>query len=234
MTAPIRQRVPLPVSVERDNGRRMAVGRNQDHTGATAGTLTAKARQVEYCLTSRAAAMPFAGLCDAVAPWADGPAVSPADVAMHDDVAVVRMRGELDASVLHDYLSDIWWHALAVSVVDLAELAFIDCACLGVLVRYCKQIRHQGGSFALAGPQPAVRTVLAATGLLTWFEVHDTVKEAVADAGTQRSPEFPAYPAQPQIKHVIIAGVRDPTTSVIGLAPREEAGMINMSGSTSA
>jgi len=233
MTAPIRQRVPLPVSVQRDNGRRMAASRNQDHTGATAGILTAKPRQAEYCLRSRAAAVPdgpadlvsagpFASLCDAVAPGADGPAVSPADVAMHDDVAVVRMRGELGASVLHAYLSDIWWHARAGAVVDLAELAFIDCACLGVLIRYCKQIRRQGGSFALAGPQPAVRMVLAAAGLLTWFEVHDTVKEAIANAGTQRSPVFPAHPAEPQIKHAIIGGGRGPTTSVTGLAPREE------------
>jgi anti-anti-sigma factor len=113
---------------------------------------------------------------------------------MHHDVAVVRMRGELGASVLHAYLSDIWWHARAGSVVDLAELAFIDCACLGVLVRHCERIRRQGGTFALAGPRPAVRAVLAATGLLTWFEVYDTVKEAVADAGTQRSPGLPCEP----------------------------------------
>jgi anti-anti-sigma factor len=125
---------------------------------------------------------PFAALRDAVAAVIDGPAVSSADVAVHGDVAVVRPRGELGAYVLHAYLSGIWRQARACSVVDLAELAFMDCACLGVLVRHCKQIRGQGGSFALAGPQPAVRAVLAATGLLTWFEVHDTVREAVAGA----------------------------------------------------
>jgi len=86
MTAPIRQRVPLPVSAERDNGRRMAAGRDQDHTGAVGGVLTAEPRQAEYCLRSWAAAMPdgradltstghSAVLCDAVAPGADGPAV---------------------------------------------------------------------------------------------------------------------------------------------------------------
>jgi anti-anti-sigma factor len=206
MTAPIRQRIPLPVSVERDNGRRMAAGRNQDHTRAAAGILTAKPRQVEYCLRSGAASMPdgpadlvsagpFDALCDALASGSGALAVSSADVAMHDDVAVVRLSGELGASVLHAYLSGIWWLARASSVVDLAELAFIDCACLGVLARHCKQIRCQGGSFALAGPQPAVHTVLAATGLLTWFEVHDTVREAVADAGTRRSPVFAATAA---------------------------------------
>jgi len=111
MTARSGQRVPLPVSAERDNGRRMAAGRDQDHTRAAAGILTAKPRQAGYCLRSRAAAMPdgpadlvpagsFATLCDAVAAGADGPAMSSADVAMRDDVAVVRMCGEPGESVL--------------------------------------------------------------------------------------------------------------------------------------
>jgi len=106
------------------------------------------------------------------------------------DVAVVSLRGELDflgASVLQACLSGIRWRARARSVVDLAGLAFLDCACLGVLVRHCKEVRSRGGSFALAGPQPAVRLVLSATGLLTWFEVHDTFGEAVADASARRS-----------------------------------------------
>jgi len=105
-------------------------------------------------------------------------------------VAVVTLRGELDllgASVLQAYLSSIRWQARARSVADLTDLAFIDCACLSVLVRHCKEIRGQGGSFALAGPQAAVLRILAVTGLLTWFEVHDTVQEAAAGAGTQRS-----------------------------------------------
>ena len=121
-------------------------------------------------------------------------------------VAVVTLRGELDllgASVLQAYLSDIRWQARARSVADLTDLAFIDCACLSVLVRHCKEIRGQGGSFALAGPQAAVLRVLAVTGLLTWFEVHDTVQEAAADAGTQRSPALPAAPIRQRATHSV-------------------------------
>jgi anti-anti-sigma factor len=99
----------------------------------------------------------------------------------HGGAAVVSMRGELDisvASALQAYLSDIRRQARPRSVADLTGLAFIDCACLGVLVRHCKEVRRQGGRFVLAGPQPGVRRILAITGLLTWFEVHDTVEEA--------------------------------------------------------
>ena len=101
------------------------------------------------------------------------------------DVAVLGLRGEPDlpgASTLQAYLSDIRRQARARCIVDLTGLAFLDCSCLSVLIRHCKMIRSQGGSFALAGPQPAVLRILAVTGLLTWFEVHDTVEEAVAGA----------------------------------------------------
>jgi anti-sigma B factor antagonist len=101
------------------------------------------------------------------------------------DVAVLGLRGEPDlrgAAALQACLSDIRRQARARCIVDLTGLAFIDCSCLSVLVRHGKMIRGQGGSFALAGPQPAVLRILAVTGLLTWFEVHDTVEEAVAGA----------------------------------------------------
>jgi anti-sigma B factor antagonist len=111
-------------------------------------------------------------------------------ITAHGGAAVVSLRGELDisgASVLQAYLSDIRRQPRARSIADLTGLAFIDCACLSVLVRHCKEVRRRGGSFVLAGPQPGVRRILAITGLLTWFEVHDTVEEATR-IGTQRSP----------------------------------------------
>jgi len=70
--------------------------------------------------------------------------------------------------------------------------AFIDCACLTMLIRHCEDIKSQGGSFALAGPESAVHRLLAVTGLLTWFDVDDTVEEAGSRAGTQSSPVLPA------------------------------------------
>ena len=126
-----------------------------------------------------------------------------AELSVHDrgGVVVVSLRGELDfsgASSLQAYLRGIRWQARARSVADLTGLAFIDCACLGVLVSYCKEIRGRGGGFALAGPRPAVRRILSVTGLLSWFEVHDTVEEASTDAGTQRSAIIQATPAVPR------------------------------------
>jgi anti-anti-sigma factor len=115
-----------------------------------------------------------------------------------DGMTVVSLRGELDfcgSSALQAYLSGIRRQTRPRSVADLTGLAFIDCACLTVLVRHCKDTRSQGGGFALAGPRGTVHRILAVTGLLTWFEVHDTVEEAVSRTGTQRSPAPPGRDA---------------------------------------
>jgi anti-sigma B factor antagonist len=127
----------------------------------------------------------------------------------HGDVTVVSLRGELDflaVSALQAYLSDA--RERVRSVVDLTGLAFIDCACLGVLVRHSQEIRARGGSFALAGPQGAVRGVLSITGLITWFEVYDTVGQAIA-AGRQSL----VLPATPGTVRAALPDVTDVTTA---------------------
>lgn len=114
------------------------------------------------------------------------------------DVAVVSLRGELDslgACILRAHLSEIRRQAWARCVADLAGLAVIDSICLGLLVRHHTQIRRRGGSFALAGPQAAVHRILAVTGLLSWFEVHDTVEEAIAGAAGRQPDDPGAAPA---------------------------------------
>ena len=108
------------------------------------------------------------------------------------------LRGELDfcgSSALQAYLGDIRRRTRPRSIADITGLAFIDCGCLTVLVRHCRDSRSQCGSFALAGPHGEVRGILAVTDLLTWFEVYDTVEEAVSRTGTQRSPVLEAIAA---------------------------------------
>lgn len=121
----------------------------------------------------------------------------------HGDVTVVSLGGELD------FLAVPALHACfraarerPRSVADLTGLAFIDCACLSVLAWHCAEIRARGGSFALAGPQGAVRRVLSVTGLISWFEVHDAVGQAVA-AGRQEL----ALPAAPGRSRILARGI---------------------------
>jgi anti-sigma B factor antagonist len=138
----------------------------------------------------------------------------------HGGVTVVSLSGELDFLAMPALEACL--HATrkrARSVADLTGLAFIDCACLSVLVRHSAEVRARDGSFALAGPQSAVRRVLSVTRLLACFEVHDTVGQAVAagqglaflrrqaDPGSSPAEAAPG-PVQPAIRAVL----RDVTT----------------------
>jgi anti-sigma B factor antagonist len=213
MTVPISQPVPLCVTDPRNSAE-------QDQAAAT-DILDVTLRHAGYGPIWGAAppgvpgdlipaALPAGTHFIAGLPREDATRLPGLSVTDSGGVHVVSLRGELDflsASVLQAYLSGIRWQARARCVADLTGLAFIDCACLSVLVRHCKEIRGQGGSFALAGPQPAVLRILAVTGLLAWFEVHETVEEAAAGAGTQRSPVVPAAPVRPRIKAVIGAAL---------------------------
>jgi anti-anti-sigma factor len=121
----------------------------------------------------------------------------------HGGVTVVSMSGELDFVAVPALLACLGAaRERARSVADLTDLAFIDCACLGVLVRHCAEVRARAGSFALAGPQGDVRRALSVTRLMAWFEVHDTVAQAIAaghrelalSAAPGRSRSSPAQP----------------------------------------
>jgi anti-anti-sigma factor len=108
----------------------------------------------------------------------------------HDSVSVVSLQGELDfciSAALQAYFSGISLQTSLRTVADLTDLDYLDCACLAVLARLCQDIRSRGGSFALAGPVGEVHRILELTGLLTWFDVHETLAEAVLFTGLQRS-----------------------------------------------
>src|SRR5512133_1361221 len=97
MTAPIRQRAALPASDEAADVRRGAAGHDR---AMDVGVLPGKPRHAGCGLISL-------------------PRLSARD---HDDVTVVRLRGELDLSgtaVLQAQLRDTWWQARLRSVADL-------------------------------------------------------------------------------------------------------------------
>jgi anti-sigma B factor antagonist len=110
------------------------------------------------------------------------------------DVTVVSLHGELDrqdAPALRACLGDIRRRGQPRTIIDLTRLAFIDCACLDVLVWHACEMRARGGTVDLAGPKGAVRRILSVTGLLTGFGVHDTAGQA-ASADRRCRPDFAA------------------------------------------
>jgi anti-anti-sigma factor len=99
---------------------------------------------------------------------------------------VVALRGELDVCTAADGLSALTAPAAAGAwvVVDLAELAFIDCYCLGEIMAVRVRARRAGGDLVLAGPQPAVLRLLVLWDVVSRGLVFASVDEAVSGAGS--------------------------------------------------
>jgi anti-sigma B factor antagonist len=114
--------------------------------------------------------------------------------------AVVALYGELDLAGVPGVAS----HLIAVVaacgpsvIVDLADLGFIDCCGLGVLVRVLKWTRANGGDLLLAAPPEHVRRILRLTGLAAVFSVYPSVEQAARDANLLR-PVSAAAPWRPR------------------------------------
>jgi anti-sigma B factor antagonist len=102
------------------------------------------------------------------------------------DCTVLALRGELDLSDRAELSSRL---AAVVScgpwvIVDLANLAYIDCCSLGVLAGARERAQLAGGDVLLAGPRGAVaRLLLLLTGRPGVFSVFPSVGVAAFSAG---------------------------------------------------
>jgi len=106
--------------------------------------------------------------------------------------AVVALRGEFNLADAPGVASHLITAVAACGpsvIVDLAALDGIGYAGLAVLLRIRNWTRHSHGDLPLAAPQPAVRRVLEATGLIDVFSVYASVDEAASGArGVQPLP----------------------------------------------
>ncbi len=99
-----------------------------------------------------------------------------------DDVTVLYCRGRFtyrdEATAFSQKIAELLPHARRV-VVDLSGLEVIDSAGLGELVVVHMWIKASGCSLKLAGANPRVRQLLELTNLLSVFDVHPTLDDAL-------------------------------------------------------
>jgi anti-anti-sigma factor len=98
---------------------------------------------------------------------------------------VVALRGELDVCTAADVVRALTALAAAGAriIVDLEELAFMDCHSLGEIMAVREQARRAGGDLVLAGPQPVVLRLLVLCDMVSRWLVFASVDEAVTGAG---------------------------------------------------
>jgi len=100
---------------------------------------------------------------------------------------VVALSGELDVCTAADVVCALTPQAAGAWIVlDLAELAFMDCYSLGEIMAVRAQARRAGGDLVLAGPQPVVLRLLVLCDVVSRGLVFASVDEAVSGAGSAR------------------------------------------------
>jgi anti-anti-sigma factor len=96
------------------------------------------------------------------------------DVARVEGATVVSFAGELDVSVCNEMRQSLSDVAGSSNVrVNLAQVTFIDSACIGLLVAACRRVRDRDGIFAVTSPAAIVRRVFEVSGLVDYLQVED-------------------------------------------------------------
>jgi anti-sigma B factor antagonist len=99
-----------------------------------------------------------------------------------NDVTVLYCKGRFtyrdEATAFSQKISELLPNARRI-VVELSGLETIDSAGLGELVVVHMWIRASGCSLKLAGANPRIRQLLELTNLLSVFDVHPTLDDAL-------------------------------------------------------
>jgi anti-sigma B factor antagonist len=130
-----------------------------------------------------------------------------------DGRAVVALCGEFNLADAPGVASHLITAVAACGpsvIVDLAGLQSIGYSGLAVLLRIRKWTRRSGGDLALAAPQPTVRRVLEASGLIDVFSVYRSVDQAASGARHVPPPVPPPMPAPPVPPPVQVSMVSRP------------------------
>lgn len=97
-----------------------------------------------------------------------------AEIGLADGTAVVRLLGDLDASVafeLAEQLAGLADKQPDRLVFDMAAVQFLDCAAAGMLFGAARSMLADGNKPVICSPGPLVRKLLQLTGLDTQCEL---------------------------------------------------------------
>jgi anti-sigma B factor antagonist len=90
-----------------------------------------------------------------------------------------KIMGGPDASLLHDKLHEVLEAGKRKVVIDLSQVEWMNSTGLGILISTYTTLRNNDGELKLANVTDKIRSLLTITKLVTVFDTHDSVDEAV-------------------------------------------------------
>ena len=105
------------------------------------------------------------------------------EVKQIDGVTVLRVKGNLtggpETFMVHDKVKQLLTEKQFRMVIDLSGVELINSVGLGMLMGCYSSAKNAGGDIKLAGISERVKNIFVITKLITIFDVHESVREAV-------------------------------------------------------
>jgi anti-sigma B factor antagonist len=100
-----------------------------------------------------------------------------------NDVTIIELKGNVmggpDATALNDELHKLIEAGKKKIVIDLGEVKFMNSSGLGMLIGSLTTVRNAGGDLKIARASEKIESLLVVTKLITVFDHHTTINEAV-------------------------------------------------------
>ena len=102
---------------------------------------------------------------------------------VQNNIVVLEPKGKImggpDASLLHDKLYELIESDRKKIVIDLAGVEWMNSTGLGILISSYTTLRNNDGELKLANVTDKIQSLLTITKLVSVFDAHDSVEEAV-------------------------------------------------------
>lgn len=103
---------------------------------------------------------------------------------IRDNVAIVRLEGKVmggpDATMFHGKLHEFVNGGKKNVVIDLAKVEWMSSVGLGMLISALTTMKNNQGMLKLANVTKGIKSLLTITRLVTVFETHDSIDEAIS------------------------------------------------------
>lgn len=100
-----------------------------------------------------------------------------------DGIVILEPKGKImggpDATALHDQIHELIAQKKLKVVIDLSKVDWMNSTGLGILIAGLTTMRDNQGELKLAAVTEKIESLLTITKLVTVFEAHDTVEDAV-------------------------------------------------------
>ena len=102
-------------------------------------------------------------------------------ISTNENIVIITIEGSIDSKTAGDLQSQIMGTVSETNnvLLDLSSVSYVSSAGLRVLLMIYRQIKSKNGKVILVGISEEIRDVMSMTGFVNFFEITDTIENAL-------------------------------------------------------